>query len=201
MYVESPARAGFGTTLIERSMKSLEGGEAVMRVESHGISWKLQMVLPDLAPVRKPASAPHRLSMSDDRNVAGAGGQRVLVVEDEPLLAMEMAATLGDAGFDVVGPASRIDEAMRLIAKAEFDGALLDANLAGRPVDELAAALTRRNIPFAFVTGYGRESLPIAFASAPLLAKPVDTAAVVRVARGLFSTGENAIPIRRDEPR
>jgi CheY-like chemotaxis protein len=124
----------------------------------------------------------------------------LLVVEDEPLLAMEMAATLGDAGFLVVGPASGIDEAMRLIAKAEFDGALLDANLAGEPVDALAAALTRRNIPFAFVTGYGRESLPIAFAAAPILAKPVDRAALIRMLHGLFSAGNDAIPMRRDEP-
>src|SRR5690606_27173791 len=126
-------------------------------------------------------------------------GQRILIVEDEPLIAMDLAASLAEAGFEVVGPAGRIDEALRLIGRARFDGALMDANLGGQAVDELAAALTRRNIPFAFVTGYGRESLPTAFAAAPMLTKPVDTAALVKLARRLFVDASGAIPLRRDD--
>jgi hypothetical protein len=65
-------------------------------------------------------------------------------------------------------------------------------------VDQVAAALTRRNIPFAFVTGYGRENLPTAFAAAPMLTKPVDGPAMVRLANKLLAGSNDATPIRRD---
>ena len=194
------SRPGFGTTLIERSMQSIEGGEAQMRVESNGIGWTIRMSLPDspVRPWQERAPAAPLLARTEPRQKTPSG-QRILIVEDEPLIAMDLAASLAEAGFEVVGPAGRIDEALRLIGRARFDGALMDANLGGQAVDELAAALTRRNIPFAFVTGYGRESLPTAFAAAPMLTKPVDTAALVKLARRLFVDASGAIPLRRDD--
>jgi PAS domain S-box-containing protein len=200
MHVEAPSKPGFGTTLIQRSMQSIEGGEAQMHVESNGISWTIQMSLPVSLSTPSRAAMPRVPSMaSGERRQRGPGGRRVLVVEDEPLIAMDIAASLGDAGFDVVGPAGRIDEAIQLIAKSDFDGAFLDANLGGRSVDELAAALTRRNIPFAFITGYGRESLPAAFASGPMLTKPVDARALLDLAHKLFVAGNSATPLRRED--
>src|SRR3546814_20778535 len=86
---------------------------------------------------------------------------------------MDMGDTLEDAGYTVVGPASTLDEAHELVETAKFDAALLDANLSGEAVDEVAAALTRKGMHFAFVTGYGREALPEAFRHAPLLNKPL----------------------------
>src|SRR3546814_16982255 len=87
---------------------------------------------------------------------------RILLIEDEPLIAMDMCDTLEDAGYTVVGPASTLDEAHELVETAKFDAALLDANLSGEAVDEVAAALTRTVMPFAFVTGYGRsEGRPV----------------------------------------
>jgi CheY-like chemotaxis protein len=59
-----------------------------------------------------------------------------------------------------------------VINRASFDAVLLDANLRGRPAGDVAAALTRRNIPFVFVTGYGRESLPESFGQTSILTKP-----------------------------
>jgi CheY-like chemotaxis protein len=72
----------------------------------------------------------------------------------------------------VVGPAGTLAHAMSLVAQADYDVALVDVNLAGRPVDEIAAALTQKNRPFAFVTGYGREALPRGFRDAVVLNKP-----------------------------
>jgi CheY-like chemotaxis protein len=63
-------------------------------------------------------------------------------------------------------------QALDIIESHELDAALLDGNLHGQPVDEIAAALTRHNVPFMFVTGYGRAGLPQAFRAAPVLAKP-----------------------------
>jgi CheY-like chemotaxis protein len=96
----------------------------------------------------------------------------ILVVEDGDLVACAMAASLTDAGWIVIGPAATVAEAKQLIEEARFDGALLDANLPGEAVDEVAAILARRSVPFAFVTGCAREDLPAGFRSAPVLAKP-----------------------------
>src|SRR3546814_1430258 len=85
----------------------------------------------------------------------------------------DLCDTLEDAGYTVVGPASTLDEAHELVETAKFDAALLDANLSGEAVDEVAAALTRKGMPFAFVTGYGREALPEAFRHVPLLNNPL----------------------------
>jgi CheY-like chemotaxis protein len=86
---------------------------------------------------------------------------------------IEIVAGLESAGVDVVGPVGSVEEALRAIDDdGSFDGALLDANLRGKPAGEIAAALTRRKIPFAFVTGYGRQALPESFGQSPMLTKP-----------------------------
>ena len=120
-------------------------------------------------------------------------GKRILLVEDEPLMALEIEDELRSRGFLVVGPARDIAGARRLIAEAAFEAALLDANLGGGPVDELAAALNERGIAFAFSTGYGREALPEAFRDAPILAKPFN-------ARQLVETVEVLLRPRTDRP-
>jgi DNA-binding NtrC family response regulator len=82
---------------------------------------------------------------------------------------------LSEAGGEIVGPAATIDIAAAHIADSSFDVALLDANLGGHSVEGLAAALTQRNVPFAFVTGYGRDALPEAFRQAHVVGKPFGT--------------------------
>ena len=77
------------------------------------------------------------------------------MVEDEPLVALDIVAALEGVGAEVVGSAGTAKEALSLIDDTSLDAALLDANLRGHPVDEIAAALAARNIPFLFVTGYG----------------------------------------------
>jgi FixJ family two-component response regulator len=64
---------------------------------------------------------------------------------------------------------------------------LLDANLHGQPVSDIASALTRQRIPFVFITGYGRESLPVSFRQAPALDKPVGDKELIETIRKLLS--------------
>ncbi len=97
---------------------------------------------------------------------------RILVVEDEFLIALDIAAALEQAGLAVVGPAGTVGDALHAIAAEDVHGALLDAHLAGEPVGRVADALKARNIPFAFVSGYGREQLPAAHRNAALVKKP-----------------------------
>jgi CheY-like chemotaxis protein len=97
---------------------------------------------------------------------------RILVVEDEFLIALDIAGVLEQAGLAVVGPAGTVGDALQAIEREVVHGALLDAHLAGEPVGRVADALKARSIPFAFVSGYGREQLPPDHRSAPLVKKP-----------------------------
>jgi len=109
----------------------------------------------------------------------------VLVVEDEFLVALDIETILLDAGFDVLGPAGTVAEALRLIDVNDLDAALLDNNLNGETACPVATALCSRGVPFAFVSGNDRESLPVAFASVPLVRKPFDARRLVETARRL----------------
>jgi DNA-binding response OmpR family regulator len=123
-------------------------------------------------------------------------GRRIILIEDEPLIAMDLESTLTAAGAEIVGSAGTLDNAKLLIADAQCDAALLDSNLAGHPVDELAAALTQRNIPFAFVTGYGRESMPRGFRDAVLLKKPFNPEQLLAVMELLFYQTAAVVQLR-----
>jgi len=99
-------------------------------------------------------------------------GVRVLVVEDEFLVATLIEDMLEAAGCVVSGPIPRVAEALDAADHETYDAAVLDVNLAGDRVDHVAEALSRRNIPFMFVTGYGTGALPGEFAQHPRLCKP-----------------------------
>jgi CheY-like chemotaxis protein len=98
--------------------------------------------------------------------------KRVLLAEDEAMIGMMMRDILLDYGLFVVGPCCTVSEALAAAA-GEFDCAILDLNLGGEPVYPVAMALAERKVPFAFVTGYGRESIDSRFDGAPILQKPV----------------------------
>jgi PAS domain S-box-containing protein len=175
--VRAPIHRGFGSTLIERSAAGA-GGTAQLVIEVAGIKWQIALPLPDTATRHDLAEKTTRLdnsSSSAQKNKAQThvlAGTRVLIVEDEVLVAMEIADHLERAGANIVGTAGNGRDALAIIENQKLDFVLLDANLLGHPVGDIAAALTRENVPFAFVSGYGRDSLPTAFAAAEFLAKP-----------------------------
>jgi CheY-like chemotaxis protein len=99
-------------------------------------------------------------------------GLRVLIVEDEMLVAMDIAGLLQDIGCRVIGPAGTLAAALPLAREEELDAAILDVNLENKGVEPVAAELARRNVPFVFATGYVREDLPPRFRDRPVLEKP-----------------------------
>ena len=99
-------------------------------------------------------------------------GLRILVVEDEFLVAMELESMLQDLGGEVIGPLGRLDEAVAIAREEALDLAVLDVNVGGRVVTPVADALAARAIPFVFCTGYDAETLPGRHAAAPILIKP-----------------------------
>ena len=99
-------------------------------------------------------------------------GLRILVVEDEMMVAMLVEDLLEAFGCTIVGPAASIAGALALIATEAIDGAMLDLNLAGQAVYPVADELARFGIPFIFVTGYGNQEVIGDHNSRPRLAKP-----------------------------
>lgn len=87
--------------------------------------------------------------------MSGFAGLRVLVVEDEFLIAAVLQDMLEDATAVVIGPTVTVADALRLIQTSEIDAAILDMNLNGQWSDPVAEELTARRIPFVFTTGYG----------------------------------------------
>jgi len=113
---------------------------------------------------------------------AALAGLRILVLEDEMLVAMLVEDMLAELGCVVVGPASSVTEALALLAAGPVDSALLDVNLShGGSGYAVADALAARAIPFAFVTGYGRISLRAPHRDRPVLQKPFRMEALSRV--------------------
>jgi len=104
-------------------------------------------------------------------------GLRLLVVEDEFMVAEHIGMLLEDFGCDVAGPVGTIEEALETVKGGGLDGALLDANLNGDSSAPIAAALRAASVPFVVVTGYGaRELADDALNGAPRLNKPFSTA-------------------------
>lgn len=194
----APATRGFGTTLIEQSARG-EGGSARMLTTVEGVVWEitLQLSRPFATHEARSRSAselvgpPRRqLVPVADRPRGKLEGKRFLVVEDEPLVALDLSAGLQEAGAEVTASTGSASKALEIIESQPLDAALLDGNLDGRPVDDIAAALTRRRVRFAFVTGYGRESLPQAFRAVSLLAKPFSQAQLLDVATQLVERAD-----------
>ena len=99
-------------------------------------------------------------------------GLKVLVVEDEAILCMQLEDMLSDLGCTLVGPAMHLDQALALAAASELDIAILDVNLNGARSDAVADRLAGRGLPFVFATGYGASGSDSAYPGAPVLKKP-----------------------------
>jgi len=108
------------------------------------------------------------------KNSPVLNGLRLLVVEDEAMIAMMLEDMLGGLGCVVVDVAGTVSKGLDLAGNLSlrFDGAILDVNLAGEQVYPVAERLAARGVPFIFCTGYGRTGLAENFAHVPTLAKP-----------------------------
>jgi DNA-binding response OmpR family regulator len=110
---------------------------------------------------------------------------RLLVIEDEIFVAAHIDDLLSDEGLDVIGPVGTLDEAKLLARDETLDGALLDVNIVGGRIDDVADLLTHRNIPFLFVTSCGRDDLPPNHREATVVHKPFSDADLMRAVRRL----------------
>lgn len=104
--------------------------------------------------------------------------KRILVVDDEPLIAMLLCDWLEELGHTVIGPAHSVKDALALLESEPVDGAILDVTLGQENSFDIAEALQKLSVPTVFATGHGPDSLEERFRAAPMLPKPFDFAAV-----------------------
>lgn len=114
---------------------------------------------------------------------------RVLIVDDEALIAMMLSDLLTEYGHETVGPAHTEDQALKLVASTRIDAAILDVTLGDHDCFAVAEALGKRGVPFAFATGHGAHSMPDAFRTHLTLSKPFDFEVVRRLVDNLVTSG------------
>ena len=99
--------------------------------------------------------------------------KRILVVEDESLIAMMIVQMMGELGLDVVGPFGKVADAIAAIEREPIDGGILDINLGGEMAYPVARMLQIRKVPFIFMTGYGSDTVASPFPDALVFKKPI----------------------------
>src|SRR5262249_4332297 len=117
--------------------------------------------------------------------------KRILVVEDEVMIRMLLEDMLGELGYTVAAEAACIDEALEATKNADFDLAILDANLNGQPVSPVADALVARGTPFVFATGYGELAEP--YRDRPTLKKPFQMDGLKQMLQSALDRGSQSL--------
>jgi light-regulated signal transduction histidine kinase (bacteriophytochrome) len=173
--VAPPKHVGFGTTLIERALAMETGGQATLHYHRTGVV--CEVFLPSTSILRRstqesgePPAEPAAIDLDP---VGRASPCRVLVVEDAFLLVTLLQDMFDTLGWKMIGPATRLVDALQLARHETFDAALLDINLDGTMSWEVATVLKERGIPFVFGTGYSVSAvLPHDLTASPVIGKP-----------------------------
>lgn len=183
--VTAPGRASFGSRVIDTSIKSQLGGSLEREWRSCGLCCTLRLPATHFASGESGVPKvvdPHFL---DGVDVDAIRGRRILVVEDEPLVAMMMQRLVAQFGGEVIGPYAGPREAIDALREG-VDAALLDVNAGDEMVYPLADELVREGVPMIFVTGYQAGSLDPRFARTPVLTKPIEHEELARALAGLL---------------
>jgi two-component sensor histidine kinase/CheY-like chemotaxis protein len=174
--ITPPNRRGYGSRAIVAGIERQLGGMVKFDWQTNGLRCTL--------------SVPHDPSKESFRRASLELGQvevapaqdtdpnekRVLLVEDEPLVSMMLADMLSAFGHKVDGPYNRFPDAILAAKSNNLQAGILDVNLGGEKTYAVADILANRKIPFAFVTGYGPDTILSEFSHAPVLQKPIEAA-------------------------
>jgi len=172
--VAMPTREGFGTFTVNRIIPFQCGGRSALRYLPQGVECDIELEADCFVNFDQGVFLPDTNS-DDELVIAPQGLPRILVVEDETLIAFMIEQIVVDAGYEVVGPISRLAKGIEIAASQPLSGALLDVNLAGDLTWPLAHTLQDRGIPFVFMTGYAQRGfVPEEFADTPILSKPIE---------------------------
>lgn len=195
--VAPPARAGFGSTAIRGAIEHQLGGEFELTWAPTGILCRLAFPLaPNIATDRSLAASARReraqgFTAAPEIDLAG---KRVLVLEDEALIALTLMDTLRSFGCTIVGPAANSAAALALVQQKAPDLAVLDVNLAGSSSAPVAHVLREAGVPFVYCTGYAEPALQIEpELLAPMLTKPIDPEELAAALRKAL--GDRQVPV------
>jgi PAS domain S-box-containing protein len=183
--VVEPATRGFGSTLITAMGARQLSGKILVNWFPEGIEAHATLPADSFQAIRvdPPSDSGHVHWPSDDH----AEG-RLLLVEDEALVAIELSRALEDSGWEVVGPAATLEEAFRLVsANGTLDVAVLDVNLNGEMVYPLADELETRGVPFLFCSGYETIERADRYRYSPVVRKPTSFAILMSELRRILA--------------
>jgi PAS domain S-box-containing protein len=180
---QAPLSPGFGTRIIIASIKGQLGGEASFEWNTEGLQCVLTVPRSDIIATNgignvRSSQVPETV---ETRNEFCMSGNHIMVVEDEALVAMALGELLNEMGYSVIGPFSRISEAIIALRNGRIDAAVLDINLGSEIVYPLADILMADGVPFIFVTGYSDEGIEHRFSNIPVLQKPIERDALMAI--------------------
>ncbi|KCZ51557.1 hypothetical protein HY2_11150 [Hyphomonas pacifica] len=181
--VTVPERRGFGSTVIEKMARIAFGQPVNLEFLPEGVRWHLRSIddrifeddfqhtekYHDTDEIVTPAQVTTSASQATEQRT------RILVVEDEAIIAIDVAAALEDCGYEVIGPVGSVYEALQLLDNVQCHGAVVDVDLAGETADPIAERLMNAGIPFVTVSGSSRDAAGKAYESSPFLTKPILT--------------------------
>jgi len=175
-----PTYRGFGTRIIVASVEQQLGGRVLLNWHLKGLHCNFIIPLPKTLIMK---NRPEASIANDDIGcpTIPLTGTRILVVEDEVLVALALNDVLVELGFSVSGPFASISEARESLNENSIAAAILDVNLGGELIYPLAEILHDCAVPFIFVTGYGAESIDPRFSDAPVLQKPIERDILKRI--------------------
>jgi PAS domain S-box-containing protein len=174
--IKTPSARSFGLKVIKASIEQQLGGQATFDWNSKGLRCNLAIALRETKESQEQDGAHHA-------NGGGNGAAiplkkvdkpRVLVVEDEALVGIMIQECMTELGFEIVGPVCSASDALQAAKDGDFDAAILDINLGDGMVYQVAEILSRRHVPFVFVTGYDADSVDSRFREIQVLQKPVE---------------------------
>lgn len=195
--VRRPKHKGFGSRLIESSLGAT-GGKAQLRFERTGLKCTIHLSAQEIVtPTSRPSSSESKgsdeIAPAAPRTVPPkARSPRVLVVEDNALVALHVQSLFERLGYEVLGPAATLEEAMDLAGRRPFDGAVLDIDLNGKTVLPLAKVLRERGVPLIFASGYDSPADdPQTFSDVVVVRKPFDETELARAVQRIVPIGDD----------
>ncbi len=170
-----PAARSFGLRVIRASIEQQLEGETAFDWDPKGLRCNLSIPRRDTTVSREASNGARATELHGSTNgLKVAGKPRVLLVEDEALVAMMIQECLTEFGYQVVGPICTAAEAAAMAKDGPLEAAVLDINLGDGAVYPIADMLAARGVPFVFVTGYDADSVDPRFRKIPILQKPIE---------------------------
>jgi two-component sensor histidine kinase/DNA-binding response OmpR family regulator len=193
--VAPPSARSFGLKVIRASIENQLGGRTTFDWAPPGMQCVLSIPLRDAAGAREPKQAVNGAA-NGAKQAGSAASRRVLLVEDEALVAMMIQDCLTECGHSVIGPISRASDALQAARESDYDAAILDINLGDGMAYPVADIVSARGVPFVFVTGYEADTIDERFRAVPILQKPIER----QVLEQLFLSGSSVAAVGRVEP-